>query len=489
MPSLFGSMFGDNRLANFDSIINKLITTIPNNQDSSMSSTIIGSEEATGNFIDSFLTPTNSEDSDDKYNKKKSKGPDEFDLNRLFDTVTIPRERLARYEAYEEIYRGVPLIKRMVSVYNANILQKNPTTGKCILYRDTDGSDAKEDVDSEEFKNKKTEAEDFAAAIVKNYKIIDKLSKKIIPLIAIYGDCFIEVVDIVVESEKVDLNNISRLLTENEDPVIEQDINSKLLAEAKSLEKDLDSVSNQYNGTSLDVYLERLSNLLVREPDLSVLYEDDTVLFDVDPEETNQTDQTDNTNKNVKYDFSKVIVKVHKPHRILALETKYGTRIGYLEVTEDSALGKVTDIGRTLSAAVGKINTLATRGSVPKEDLVNKLIYNIIRKLVSKSKKSKDVETTIRGLGDEVYYFIKRMIIEQGAYKDKLGVKQFTARFIPPNRMVQFCIPSSDYDPYGAAIIDPLILPSKLYILSQLSNIINKLSRASLIRTWTISLN
>ena len=52
--------------------------------------------------------------------------------------------------------------------------------------------------------------------------------------------------------------------------------------------------------------------------------------------------------------------------------------------------------------------------------------------------------------------------------------------------MVTFTIPSADYEPYGESITDPLILPSKLYIIAQLSNVITKLSRAALVRKWMI---
>jgi hypothetical protein len=53
--------------------------------------------------------------------------------------------------------------------------------------------------------------------------------------------------------------------------------------------------------------------------------------------------------------------------------------------------------------------------------------------------------------------------------------------------MVHFNNPdASNYVPFSSSIVDPLLLPGKLFMLTQLSNIITKLSRASIIRKWTI---
>jgi hypothetical protein len=52
--------------------------------------------------------------------------------------------------------------------------------------------------------------------------------------------------------------------------------------------------------------------------------------------------------------------------------------------------------------------------------------------------------------------------------------------------MFHFKVSSGNYWPYGTSILDSLIYPAKLYLLTQLSNCVTKLSRSSLIRKWTL---
>ena len=97
------------------------------------------------------------------------------------------------------------------------------------------------------------------------------------------------------------------------------------------------------------------------------------------------------------------------------------------------------------------------------------------------------INDLLKNLDPQVYTYIKRLVVEQGLnqtnaqYLNKLKVK-----FISASRMIAFTIPSNEYDPYGISFIDNLVFQCKLYILSQLSNVIMKLSRAAPVRKWTI---
>ena len=88
--------------------------------------------------------------------------------------------------------------------------------------------------------------------------------------------------------------------------------------------------------------------------------------------------------------------------------------------------------------------------------------------------------------------FKKVVLLRDGeTYKDEnkskaTTCKKIRARFIPIDRMFHFTVKASDYAPYGSSIIDPLVLQGKLYMLSQLSNIIMKLSRAVPMRKWIL---
>jgi hypothetical protein len=53
--------------------------------------------------------------------------------------------------------------------------------------------------------------------------------------------------------------------------------------------------------------------------------------------------------------------------------------------------------------------------------------------------------------------------------------------------MIHFKNPGSGtYFPYGDSVIDQLIFPGKLYLLTQLSNAVTRISRSSIMRKWTI---
>jgi hypothetical protein len=181
--------------------------------------------------------------------------------------------------------------------------------------------------------------------------------------------------------------------------------------------------------------------------------------------------------------FLDVIIKIHEPHNIIILQSRYGTRLGYLEVHKDESLENQS-VAQSISNVVGKITTL-NKSSVSEQKVIDKIITNILKKTLLKSGDfdNNKIDSALKSLGEDVYLFIKRLFIEQDL-GNKSRFKRIKTRFIPINRMVDFSIPSSDYAPYGESVVDALILPCKLYMLAQLSNVIIKLSRAAVVRKW-----
>lgn len=418
------SVFRDNDLVNLDNEINKLISSSPLN-------TPYSAEDTTGEFIDSFLQETS-----------------EDEVGKMLENVTVPKERTLRYSIYEEIYRSVPLIKRVIRVYIANILQKNPVTGKCLFVRKV--NDSTKQIDNKE-KGYLERSKKLANDVIKTFNLTNKLKDKITPYQLLYGDSFVEIVDVKHESETVDFNKLS------------------YISEANNLLKVMEQKSNYYNDT--DKVLSKVVDLLV----------------DIDQHSSyiSEQDQPEDTR------LSEILLRVHKPHNIIILETAYGTRVGYIEVKKETSTESF-DLNNLLSNVVGKVTSLTSGkssfdNSFTQEKVIEKLIYHIIKKIITKSTLPKnDVNMILKNIDGDMYNFLKRMIIEQGINKKKFGMNRIQARFIPSNRMISFSIPSTEYSPNGESIVDPLIFPAKLYVLSQLSNIITKLSRASLIRKWTI---
>jgi len=138
-------------------------------------------DNISGDFIDEFIqnAPSN-------------------EIQRLLDSVSISRERLERYNVYDEAYKYVPIIKRIMVVYIANILQKNPVTGKCLLVRESENLTGNRKSDTDTI----VKAKKLAEECIKSFDLILKLRKKILPNQLVYGDCYCEVVDINVESKK-----------------------------------------------------------------------------------------------------------------------------------------------------------------------------------------------------------------------------------------------------------------------------------------------
>lgn len=447
MPSFFSHVFNDKELDEISQKIDNLIADIPVGAEASPV------ENVTGKFIDQVLL-------DDS---KKGKNPATSQQEELFQSVAVPAERLARYAVYQEINRSVPIIKRIIKVYTSHLLQKNPVDGRCIIYRD-----AEKLIATDENENVRKEAKKFAKSVEKHFDLPRKLKDLIIPKKLLFGDCYVEVVDVKKESEKMDLSKIN------------------IINEAQTLESKQKALNeNNISDTSLELVVDQIARVLHEvqsgeEDELEKNTEKGKV-----SEEKEDLEKAEKTEEDIMNPFLDVIVKIHEPRNVIVLQSKYGTKIGYLEVHKDKD-SSFANVSQNISNVIGKITTL-TQNKISEQDLIDKVIGKILKTTLLKSNDfdSKKIESLLASMGEDVYIFIKRLFIEQNiGNKDKFN--RIKTRFIPINRMVSFTIPSNDHFPYGESIIDPLILPCKLYMLAQLSNVIIKLSRAAVVRKWVI---
>ena len=427
--SLFGSLLGDKDLQNIEGKIDDIFSQIPN-----LDAGVSSPEDITGSVLDSVIS--NSE---------------QDEITRLFESINIPYERIQRYGVYEEINRAVPIIKRIIRVYIANILQKNPVDGKCILFKNKKGI-------SEDQQEKSKLVLNYTKKIFDKFKLTDKIKNRILPIKLLYGDSFFEIVQVDKEIKKIKVSDVFAL------------------NEAKSLNEEISSL-NKYKTNSidhkLDTILERMSSLL--------LVEDDEIPIE---DEKNIEDK----NKD-KYDLFNIILRFHKPNDIIILENEFGTTVGYLQIQQYTAdFASVTDISKVLSQTVGRVSSISQQTNVDSSELINKLIVHMLKKVLKKDANNldnKSIDSVLKNLDEDTYQIIRRIIVEQDVTK-KRKYQRVKVRFISPENMIHFQIPSIDNFPYGESVIDSLVFPSKLYILAQLSNTISKLSRAALIRKWTL---
>lgn len=453
MSSIFSKIFGDPSYSDVEDQIDKILSKIPDKNN------FTTTDDSTGKIIDSFLEQSSTEE-----------------VGKLFESISVPAERLARYATYDEIFKSVPIIRRIVNVFIANIIPKNPITGECTIIK-TVSKDS-----TDEGKKKIEDCKEFINKILLNFKLIDKYKFQILPKRLCHGNSYVEIVDVLTEGEKINLNS-PEVLNETK-------IYSNLI-------KEMDSLNSNNLNNNLDFILTKVADLITEveivDDNLSILTElspsDDSEMLISNDKKNKKKEDT----KKIKRSLDDILLKIHKAHNIIVLETKYGSRIGYLEVMKkDDFFGQ--NLAQNLSQVIGKLTTMGNRNSIPQEKMMDKLISHILKKIVSKAKKVEGQNNTIntdeivQSFDKDIYNFIKKLFVEQGIYNKNGEISKLKVRFIPSSRMIDFNTVSAEYFPYGESIFESIILPAKLYILAQLSNTVSKLSRSALIRKWTLDI-
>jgi len=438
----FSSFFGDKDLEDIDVRINNVIDNLPEFNRS------MPVDNISGDFINAFITdsPKN-------------------EIDRLLSTVSISRERLERYNVYEEAYNYVPIIKRILSVYISNVLQKNPVTGKCLLIREA------HDVTGEKItdQNILDKAKKLADGCIKSFDLIQKLRKKILPNELVYGDCYVEVISLIEEGKKsVDPNTSFSNITSSM-PLFE--------AELSNINKTIEQLKYQKDNSKKIIHEQQIDNLLSKISEYFVEVQTDPKSSKNEGEEVTS--------------FDNILTKIHKPHRVIALETDFGSLLGYLVVTKDE-VPQTLNLTQSLSTLVGRITTLHGSDQKSENTIVDRLVRYILKTILDKSQKlgkidsAQNIDQLLSGLPPDVNQYLKRLFVEQGLASKNMMYNKMRVRFVSASDMIAFTIPSSQFDPYGQSFIDSLVFPCKLYILSQLSNVIIKLSRAAPVRKWNI---
>lgn len=438
--SFFSDFFGDKELSNIDTSIDNLINSLPGTNKS------VPVDNISGEFINEFI-------------QEAPHG----EIEKLLESVSVSRERLERYNVYDEAYKYVPVIKRMLIVYISNILQKNPVTGKCLLIKEAENitGDKKSDTSTIE------KAKKLAEESIKAFDLILKLRKKILPNQLVYGDCYCEIIDIDEEGQKKVDPNASFSNITSAMPLFESEMRNYDI-ELKQMEMKKNTSVNR-----IEKILERVSEYFVEINQNPIQGTDQT---------SSKIEQDENV---IKYD--NILIKIHKPHRVIALETDFGSLLGYLIITKDE-VPQTINLTQSLSTLVGRITTLQGIDQKSQDTIVDRLVRYMLKTILQKSQtngkldKATNIDHLLSGLPADVHKYIKRLFIEQGLAQKGTFYNRLKVRFVPTTRMLAFTTPSAEHDPYGQSFIDALVFPCKLYILSQLSNIIIKLSRAAPVR-------
>lgn len=451
--SFFSRFFGDNELENIDNQIDKIISALPSNN------RILQPDTISGDFVNEFL-------------QEAPKG----EIDRLLESVSISRERLERYNVYDEAYKYVPIIKRILTVYISNILQKNPVTGKCLLIKDAHDETGGKTTDQATLDKAKKLAEDC----IKSFDLILKLRKKILPNELVYGDCYVEIINLADEGKKkIDPNASFSNMT-----------SAMPLFEISNIEKEVEQLNLKKGHNGKATTLAETDRILQKISEYFVEYQD-FAGQDVSKEESTKSEDSNKKEEEEVIKYDDILMKIHKPQRVIALETDFGSLLGYLIITKDE-IPQTINLTQSLSTLVGRITTLHGLDQKSENTIVDRLVRYMLKTILEKAKTSnkigqaENIDQLLGGLPADVHQYLKRLFVEQGLASKGTFYNRMRVRFVPSSNMIAFTIPSSEHDPYGQSFIDALVFPCKLYILSQLSNIIIKLSRAAPVRKWSI---
>jgi len=461
MASLnIGSLFGDNDLDNMLGRVDTLVDTLSKQRQTGID------KDITDAALREVLTAM----------EEKNTSNDESNIQGLLERLSIAPERLNRYNTYDEIYRSVQLLKRIVTVYINSCLQRDILTGKAISLKQLDSSKQQVSI-REQYKQ-------FSIACIDHFKLEKKLSDNILQNILRYGDHFIEIVDLredIINFPSTSATSSSNLITENI-AYIENRLHQNGL-NPNGKEAMINDCQNKLYNMLIEVIDEDVSDPQINEQ--KYIYEKTSKLNDV-------------SQKNFfdKKQLNRIVLRFHKPHSICILSVE-SIILGFVEIKEKVSSDKTLGVGARFATMVNQMNYMKGGGNTNNEsvikDLIQKIVFNVIKKLniekdtdPSKSKLeiNKQYEQLIhKSVGDDLFYMLKKLLHDT---KFEEGFKKLSVRFIPQNRMVRMVYNPIEYSPYGTSILDALVYPGKLYLLNQLTNTVSKLSRAALIRKWTI---
>lgn len=392
------------------------------------------------------------------------------DIHSLFDSLTVSNDRLSRYSTYNELFSAVQLIKRIVVLYLNNLCQRDPITNDILILKSTEEST---DTGTE------IEYRAFCHDLITFFNLEDRIRSRTASDVLKFGDAFIEVIDLETVNISTDFPRPTENKTKNKiESITEEEFLKKL--NSKNGYVKIDNTDISY---LLDNYIEFTNG--ITEGDLNLIEEKETIKLSENP-----------------YNFSRILLKFHKPHNVIPLITEYDNVLGYIEVAESSIPNSSVRSNNLIHFAniINQISTSSYIGGDTKvekqENTLKLFVDNIILKILnkyeikntktSKFNTQKEYSEYLKStLKPDIFHTLKRLLINVN--ENALFSKKLKVRYISVDNMFHFRNPGSGtYFPYGDSIVDTLIFPGKLYLLTQLSNAVTRLSRSSVMRKWTI---
>lgn len=396
-------------------------------------------------------------------------------LGNLSD-VSVPTERKKRYQFYEEIPNMNFIAYRMLKVYLDNILIKNVQTKQFININPNPNNvnflqTIKEDVGKH--------YENFLKTATVYFDLQKKLKTKIVPDMLKYGNSFIEILNLKSVS---DIASKTELITESyslgKSLPKAQDLGYCIFeTEVQPLQEQGELVTESEDKSDVTAQfkniLKSMGSSLIQED--SIGYYSDVLAEDADYKFDDIVD----------LDFDSIqdiYIKNISPSQTIIVE-KDSILYGYLIVEELAQQnGEEIDVFKRFTQ---QENSSGSSNKSSEEDITNKVIENMSKGVIKKlnetiinshSKNLNDLD-----LSETVSSSIKVILYHKIKEKSKLKF-----RYVPANKLVNFSTNVDKFGPYGTSIFDPIIQPVKMYTLALMSSIVSRLSRASVVRKWTV---
>ena len=463
---------------------------------------------------------------------------DNDDILKGISQYTISSERKKRYDIYEQILDSNYIAFRILRAYLNGVLIKNAQTKTFLTINLTE---EKEDLLNHMGKDIGNSYKKFNKSILIKYRLQQKLKDVLVPKTLQYGNYFVEIVDLnlldnISQHEQIlleatDLNKDVKKKPSKKVSNMFSNKNSTLkINENESYEYLFESNFECYENeqTMINEMQSYLTNLSLHQAGLknyqSITESDenstegsfekygiDALLEDVsydvdmndidflsndflDPTSTKKTNKYD-INDISKLDFTK-LKDIHlnyvSPRNVIIIE-KDGYVYGYLIIEDlpgNNQNEMVIDSFKRFSSGIS--NTSLTNKEETKEvtdQIVEKMTKEILTKVVHNIRLNKkrnfvnsdfDYFNTLN-ISDEALTSLKILIYSKIKKKSKLKF-----RFLTPESMVNFSSTIDKFAPYGTSVFDPIVGPVKLYSLALMSSVVSRLSRAAVMRKWTI---
>ena len=443
---------------------------------------------------------------------------DNEDILKGVNYFSISSERKKRYDIYEQMLESNFLSFRILRAYINGILIINAQTK---TFMTIDLVDEKTELLTKLGQDIGNSYTKFIKAMVMKFRLQQKLQELLVPKTLLYGNYFVEIVDlnllediakheqILMENESVKKpkkiaskpqgkpqahefylfeSNFDCFESEEElkkivaDELAEQSIYQNALRTQKSI---LES------GGELNEHAQKTYNI-------DALFEDSSFnisAYDLNflDAETKQSDKKYNLSDISKLDMSK-LKDIHlnyvSPRNVIIIE-KDSYVYGYLVVEDlpNSANQEtVVDMFKRFSSGInGSLNTKeetqdATNDVITQitKEVLTKVTHNIRLNKARSFQNDFNYFNTLK-ISDDAITSLKILIYSKIKQKSKLKF-----RFLTPESIINFSSTVDKFAPYGTSVYDPLVGPVKLYSLALMSSVVSRLSRAAVMRKWTI---